>query len=164
MSEHEHDPEPTALPEAAPGADPPDPGDPIRAVDRVEVDRLEFSRGAIGGVRASDVTARLAAIGGVAAGHVAVRQSIVGGLAAREATVEQGIVRGLVAQEIRLEQSFVRTAVAGTIHAGPSTAIVFAVARQIDGEAKVLFDWRGALAFGAVLAALVGVIRLGRRA
>jgi hypothetical protein len=163
MSEHEN-PEPTTLPEPAPGDNPPGPDAAIRAVDRVEVDQLEFSRGAIGGVRASDVTARLAVIGGVAAGRASVRQSMVGGMAAREATVEQGIVRGLVAQEVHLEQSIVRSAVAGTIHAGPSTAIVFAVARQIDGEAKVLFDWRGALAFGAVLAALVAVIRLGRRA
>jgi hypothetical protein len=163
MSEHEN-PEPTTHPEEAPGDNPPDPGVPFRSADHVEVDHLEFSRGAIGGVRASDVTARLAVIGGVAAGRASVRQSMVGGMAAREATVEQGIVRGLVAQEVHLEQSIVRSAVAGTIHAGPSTAIVFAVARQIDGEAKVLFDWRGALAFGAVLAALVAVIRLGRRA
>ena len=132
-------------------------------VDAVAVDVLDFERGAIGGVRATDVAARLAAVGGIAANHASVEMGIVNGIAAREATVRQGLVQGVVAQNAHVEQTLVRTLVANTVQAGPSTVIVFAVARTIDGEAKILFDWRGALAFGAALGAFLAVIRFSRR-
>jgi hypothetical protein len=38
-----------------------------------------------------------------------------------------------------------------------------AIARNIDGEATVLLDWRGALAFGAALGGFLALIRLTRR-
>jgi len=57
----------------------------------------------------------------------------------------------------------VRAMVANTVQTGPSTGILFAVARQIDGEAKILLDWRGALAFGASLGAFLALIRITRR-
>jgi hypothetical protein len=52
--------------------------------------------------------------------------------------------------------------IANRVETGPSTAILVALARRIDGEAKVLVDWRGALAFGAVLGALVALAQLAR--
>lgn len=129
----------------------------------VTVDTLDFERGAIGGVRATDVTARLAAVGGIAANHASVEMGSVGGIAAREATVRQGMVRGIVAQHAHVEQALVRAVVANTMQAGPSTGIFIALARRIDGEAKILLDWRGALAFGAGLGAFLALIRLARR-
>jgi hypothetical protein len=143
------------------------PGEPATpttgSVDRVAVDVLDFERGAIGGVRATDVSARLAAVGGIAANHASVEQGAVNGILAREATVRQGIVRGVVAQNAHVEQSLVRAVVANTVEAGPSTGILFAVARRIDGDAKIFVDWRGALAFGASLGAFLALIRLSRR-
>jgi hypothetical protein len=133
------------------------------SLDNVAVDVLNFERGAIGGVRATDVTARLAVIGGIAANHASVQQGAVNGILAREATVRQGIVRGVVAQHVHVEQSMVRAVVANTVEAGPSTGILFAVARRIDGDAKILLDWRGALAFGASLGAFLALIRITRR-
>lgn len=133
------------------------------SLDNVAVDVLNFERGAIGGVRATDVTARLAVVGGIAANHASVQQGAVQGIVAREATVRQGIVRGVVAQNAHVEQSLVRAVVANTVEAGPSTGILFAVARRIDGDAKILLDWRGALAFGASLGAFLALIRFSRR-
>lgn len=133
------------------------------SLDRVAVDVLEFERGAIGGVRATDVAARLAVVGGIAANHVSVEKGAVNGIAAREATIQLGVVRGVLAQNAHLEQALVRVVVANTVQAGPTTGILVAVARQIDGEAKILVDWRGALAFGASLGAFLTLIRLARR-
>ena len=129
----------------------------------VAVDVLEFERGAIGGVRATDVAARLAVVGGIAANHASVEMGMVSGIAAREATVQQGLVRSVFAQDAHVEQSLVRSVVATTVHTGPTTGIFVALARQIDGEAKILLDWRGALAFGASLGAFLALIRLSRR-
>jgi hypothetical protein len=142
-------------------AAPPPPGP--RSIDRVEVERLELSRGAIGGVRAGTVAARQAVVGGVAAGHASVQVGLVNGIAAREVAVEKGAVRGVLAQNVHVEQALVRSVVANRVTTGPRTAIVVALARRIDGEATVLLDWRGALALGAVLGSLVAVVKLGRR-
>ena len=132
-------------------------------VDAVEVGHLAFERGAIGGVRATDVTARLAVVGGIAANQVSVERGVVSGMVAREVTVEQGMVRGVLAQNVHLQNALVRSVVANRVEAGPSTAILVSVARSIDGEAKVLLDWRGGLAFGAALGAFLLLIRVSRR-
>lgn len=134
-----------------------------RSIDRLEVDQLEFARGAIGGVRAGDSAARQAVVGGIAAGHASVEMGAVGGIAAREVAVQQGAVRGVVAQTVHVEQALVRSVVANRVETGPTTAILVAVARRIDGEAKVLLDWRGALALGAVLGFAYAAVRLLRR-
>ncbi len=124
---------------------------------------VEFARGAIGGIRADDVHVRTGVVGGIAADHASMGRGLVGAILAREARVSQGVVRALVAQEVHVEQSFVRAVVANRVEAGPATVIGFAVARRVDGDAKILFDWRGALALGAVFGALAAVFRLRRR-
>jgi hypothetical protein len=40
---------------------------------------------------------------------------------------------------------------------------MFLVARRVSGDVKVLFDWRGALAFGAVAGLIAGVVARSRR-
>lgn len=155
-------PQPTASPlvaAAGPLVLPPE----TRSIERLEVDQLDFSRGAIGGVRGGDVAARQAVVGGIAAGHASVEMGVVGGVAAREVAVQQGAVRGVLAQTVHVEQALVRSVVANRVETGPTTAILVAVARRIDGEAKVLLDWRGALAFGAALGAFLAFVRLRRR-
>lgn len=133
------------------------------SIDRLEVDVLEFDRGAIGGVRAGDVAARQAVVGGIAAGHASVEMGLVNGIAAREVTIQQGAVRGVLAQSVHVEQAVVRSVVANRVTTGPTTGILVAVARRIDGEARILLDWRGGLAFGAALGAFLALIALGRR-
>ncbi len=158
---------PAPEPEAAPTIPAPTPmSEPTRgtgSIDRLEVDLLEFERGAIGGVRAGDVAARQAIVGGIAAGHASVEMGLVNGIAARDVTVQQGAVRGVLAQHVHVEQAVVRSVVANRVTAGPTTGILVAVARRIDGEAKILLDWRGGLAFGAALGAFIALIALARR-
>jgi hypothetical protein len=134
-----------------------------RTADRIEVERLDFERGAIGGVKATDVAVRQAVVGGIAAGRASVEFGLVNAMAAREATLQQGVVRGVVAQSVHLEQAIVRSVVANRVETGPTTAIVVALARRIDGEARILLDWRGALALGAVLGVAYAAVRLLRR-
>jgi hypothetical protein len=131
------------------------PGAALRAV--------EFARGVVGTIRAEDVHVRTGAVGGITGEHASVEMGMVGGIAAREASVSQGVVRAVLAQDVRIEQSFVRTVVANRVQAGPTTAIAFVIARRVDGNAKILFDWRGALALAAVFGALAAAIRVRRR-
>jgi hypothetical protein len=123
----------------------------------------EVERRAAGVIRAQEIRVRAGVVGGLAGDHASVEMGLVGGIAAREATVSRGAVRTVLAQDVRLEQSLVQTVVANRVEVGPTTAIAFVVARRLDGNARILFDWRGALAFGAALGAFLALIRISRR-
>ena len=127
------------------------------------LDAVEVMRGAVGSIRAGDVHIRNGVVGGIAGRDASVEMGLVGGIAAREASVSQGVVRSVLAQDVRIEQSLVRSVVANRVQVGPTTAIGFVIARQIDGNPRVLLDWRGALALAAVFGALAGILRLSRR-
>ena len=127
------------------------------------LDAVEVMRGAVGSIRAGDVHVRNGVVGGIAGRDASVEMGLVGGIAAREASVSQGVVRTILAQDVRIEQSVVRSVVANRVQVGPTTAIGFVIARRIDGNPRVLLDWRGALAFAAVFGALAGILRLSRR-
>jgi hypothetical protein len=127
------------------------------------LDAVEVMRGAVGGIRAGDVYVRNGVVGGIAGRDASVEMGLVGGIAAREASVSQGVVRAVLAQDVRIEQSVVRSVVANRVQVGPTTAIGFVIARRIDGNPRVLLDWRGALALAAVFGALAGILRLSRR-
>jgi hypothetical protein len=155
--------EPTMPSNAAPRSRRPRAAVPTVASTPPAPPAVVFSRGAVGGIRAQDVHVRNGVVGGLKGETASVEIGLVGGIAAREANVSQGIVRAVVAQEVRVEQSLVRVIVANRVQAGPSTAIAFVVARQVDGNARILFDWRGALALAAVFGALAAAFRLRRR-
>ena len=123
---------------------------------------VELARGAVGGIRAQDVHVRSGVVGGIAGDHASVEMGLVGGIAAREASVSQGVVRSVLAQDVRIEQSIVRSVVANRVQVGPTTAIGFVLARRVDGDPKVLLDWRGALALAAVSGALAAMFRVSR--
>ena len=124
---------------------------------------VDVARGPVGGIRAQDVRVRTGMVGGIAAGRAGVELGLVGGVAARTASFSRAIVRSVVAQDVHLEQSFARVVVANRVQAGPATGIGLVVARRFDGEARILVDWRSALALGAVLGAFAALFRVARR-
>ncbi len=152
----------------APAIDAPDlpatPEAPIpQSTEPTMLDAVEVVRGAVGSIRAGDVHVRNGVVGGIAGRDASVEMGLVGGIAAREASVSQGVVRTVLAQDVRIEQSLVRSVVANRVQVGPATAIGFVIARRIEGNPRVLLDWRGALALAAVFGALAGMLRLSRR-
>jgi hypothetical protein len=108
-----------------------------------------------------------AAVPGIAAGSVdaravAVRQGSIGGVLASDAEISQGYVGTAAAGTLRVQQSFVRAAIANTFSAGPSTTVVFLVARRLEGNPRVLFDWRAAAVVVTAVAGLRLVARIRR--
>jgi hypothetical protein len=67
---------------------------------------------------------------------------------------------------VRLEQSAAALIVAREVEIGRGSAALLILAREVHGDVKPLVDWRGALALGAGLAAVMSVLgglRQGRR-
>ena len=105
---------------------------------------LALSQGGIGFARGESVSVEMGAIGVAMADRARLSQGVAQAMIAREATFEQGILGTLVAEQVTVRQpSFVGLLIAG----------------RVDGDVKTLLDWRGALAAGAVIGLLVGLLR-----
>jgi hypothetical protein len=116
----------------------------IGAIGQLDAQEVSVSQGAIGAARAETIRLEVAALGAAMANQLHVRQSGVGTLLTTEARLEQAAVRTLLARDVVIER--------------PSL-VGFLLARRVSGDVRVLFDWRGALAFGAAFGLLA---RLGR--
>lgn len=117
------------------------------AVGRVEAARIGVTQGAIGAARAESVTVEQGAVGAALGQHV---------------EVSRGYARSILARQVQMDRAAARVVIAADVRTN-QTAVMFLVARKVSGDVRVLFDWRGALAFGAALGIVVGLIRRARR-
>jgi hypothetical protein len=73
--------------------------------------------------------------------------------------VTQAFTRNLLAREARVEQGAVGTMAAAHVTIERTTAVGILIAKDVTGSVRPLLDWRGALALGASLGLLVGILR-----
>ncbi len=145
------------------------------AID-VEARSVHIERGGIGAARADTVEVHQGGIGRLVATTVNVSQGGVGAARAERLTVEMGGVgaamaghfelsrgaaRSVLAREAHLEQSFAQTVVANQVTMGRGSGALLVIGRRIEGDVRTLLDWRGALAFGAAIGLVVGLVRRG---
>lgn len=116
-------------------------------------------RGAIGAVEAAEVVVSIGAIGATRAQRVSVEFGAVGAIAAREVRLTQGAVGSVAALEARIEQAVVRSVIAREVHFARGSGAAVVIAARVDGDPRILLDWRGGLAVGAVLGLIWLVVR-----
>jgi len=75
--------------------------------------------------------------------------------------LSRGAARSVLAREAHLEQSFAQTVVANQVTMGRGSGALLVIGRRIEGDVRMLLDWRGALAFGATFGVIVGLLRRG---
>lgn len=159
-------PEPDQVVETGPvdasGADEPEVGQVREGISIPEATlaSLEFHRGAIGRVDAQEVEVEIGAIGAARAEEIEVELGVIGAALANELEVTQGLIGTVVAGEAHLSQVVVRAMIARHVVVEKPSLIGFLLARRVSGDVRVLFDWRGALVFGAVFGLIA---RLGTR-
>lgn len=118
----------------------------LSAVGRVKSDSLTVDQGAVGAVRADKVSIDRGALGAAMAGNV---------------EIQRGYARSILARQVQLDRAAARIVIAADVRANQS-AVMFLVARKVDGNVRVLFDWRGALAFGAVAGVVFALLSRAR--
>ena len=118
----------------------------LSAVGRVDSGALQVQQGAVGAVRADRVT---------------VDQGAVGAAMANQVEISRGYARSIVSRQAQLDRAAARIVIAADVRADRS-AVMFLVARKVEGNVRVLLDWRGAIAFGAVAGIVLAVLRRGR--
>ena len=55
-----------------------------------------------------------------------------------------------------------RNLIANRVQFGPNSGAGLVIAARVEGDVRTLFDWRGALAFGAAAGVVMAIFR-GRR-
>ncbi len=74
----------------------------------------------------------------------------------------QGAVGSVLARDVQIEQAVVRTVVANNVRFERTTGVLLLLARRVEGDVRVLLDWRGAVAFGAAFGVVVSIFRRRR--
>ncbi|HLX34239.1 MAG TPA: hypothetical protein VKR30_03240 [Candidatus Limnocylindrales bacterium] len=124
---------------------------------------VSVQRTAVGEVRGDTIDVRQGAVGGVRANEVAVEQGALGLALAGAAKISQSYVRMLVGRAVHVEQSFIRSVIANEVRVERASGVGVLIARRVVGDVRVLVDWRGAAAFGAVAGLVAGLVGRGRR-
>lgn len=133
----------------------------IREAGAQEVNavNVDVSRGGIGRARAVDIAVSQGGIGMARGDRVSVEMGAIGAALGGEVRVTQGAVGSVLARDVRIEQSAVRSVIANNVVFERTTGVLFLLARRVEGDVRVLLDWRGAVAFGAALGVVMSVFR-----
>ena len=128
----------------------------------ISADRVDVRAGAVGRVEAGEVTVAVGAIGAARADRVSVDRGALGAAMAGNVEVSRGYARSILARQVQIDRGAARMIVAADVRA-ERTAVLFLLARRVSGDVRVMFDWRGALAFGALAGVVAGLISRMRR-
>lgn len=128
-------------------------------VTTVNAQHVEVRQGGIARASAEDIKVTMGGVALARADRVHVEMGGLGLAIGREAQVTQGIARSIVAKEVRVDQGLVGTAIAGRVSFERPSPVFLLIAGRTDGPVKAMFDWRGALAFGALFGLVVGILR-----
>jgi hypothetical protein len=121
-------------------------------------DRLELRLSAVGMVDAADVSFSQGALGAARADSVTVDRGAVGAALGDRVEVSRGYARSILARHVQMDRAAARVIVAADVKIERS-AVMFLVARRVAGDVRVLLDWRGAVAFGAIAGLVMGLLR-----
>ena len=129
----------------------------------LDADQVAMQLSAVGRIAGARVSVDRGAVGAVRAEHLSVDRGAVGAVLAERVEVSRGYARSILARQVQLDRGAARIVIAADVRAERS-AVMFLIARRVSGEMRVLFDWRGALAFGAAAGLVLAVVsRLRRR-
>ncbi|MBA2557641.1 MAG: hypothetical protein H0V12_09930 [Chloroflexi bacterium] len=132
--------------------------------DTIEAEEVHITQGGAGRVKAGDLRVRQGGVGLARADRISVRMGALGAALGRDIEVRQGFARFAAAREsVRFHQAGAMTVIANRAQLGSGSGVVFLFARRVEGEGRVLFDWRAGVAFGAALGVVTGLFRASGR-
>jgi hypothetical protein len=130
-------------------------------ISLAQADTIHVRRGGIGRAQANEIEVSQGGVAIARADEVEVEMGAIGIGIARELELSRGAANLIVAREAQVEQALVQTMIAGSVHAERPTGVLFLVAGRASGDIRPVFDWRGALVIGLVLAVIGRLFRRG---
>jgi hypothetical protein len=154
-------------PTASSGPPAPTPLDP--PVERITVQQgglaqaqaaaIDVHQGGIAIAEATDIAVSQGGIAIARGDRVSVEMGAAGLTIAGEARLSQGIAQTVIARDVSFEQGLLGTVIAEHVTVRQPSFVGIVLANRVDGEVRALLDWRGALAAGAVIGLIVGILR-----
>jgi hypothetical protein len=120
---------------------------------------IDVHQGGIGMADATDIAVSQGGIGIARGDRVSVEMGAVGLTIAGEARLSQGVAQTIIAREATFEQGLLGTVIAERVTVRQPAFVGIILANRVDGEVRALLDWRGALAAGAVIGLVLGILR-----
>jgi len=78
---------------------------------------------------------------------------------AKEARITQSLASTVVAAEATLDQALAQVVLVGRATFRQPSGVLVLIAGTVDGPIRPVLDWRGALAAGAAIALVLGILR-----
>ena len=125
-------------------------------------DSVSVHQGGIGRAQAADIQVSMGGVGLARADRISVAMGGIGLAVGEHVEVSNGGATAVITRDAHIGPALVQTLIARTVVVEKPMAVAFLVARDVSGEVRTLFDWRGALAFGAVFGVVVGLIQRRR--
>lgn len=128
-------------------------------ISQASASSIDVWQGGVAQAQATDIAVTKGGIALARGERVSVEMGGIGLLVARDARLSQGGAQTVLARDVHVEQGIVGTVVANHVTVARPSLVGLVLARNVHGEVRALLDWRGALAFGAVVGVLMGLLR-----
>jgi hypothetical protein len=122
-------------------------------------DTVHVRQGGIARADAQDVAVTMGGIAIARADRVSVELGGIGAGIGRDVRLTQGAANLMIGRDVAVGQSLVQTVAAANVRFERPSIVVFLLARRVEGSVRTLFDWRSAIAFGAVAGLVMSVLR-----
>jgi hypothetical protein len=121
------------------------------SIGHVQADTLSLDQSAAQTVEAGAVVTHLSAVAEMRAGQIDAQASAFGTIGAQQSSVHTSSVGAMQATEATITKSVVGGIQSTTAHVHDGAFIGLLIARQVNGTARPLLDWRGVLVLGLVI-------------
>jgi len=132
-------------------------------VSTAYADAIDINQGGIGRAKAKDIAVTQGGIGIAQGDKVSLDRGAIVAAFGRETRLVQSMSNTAIGGEMTIDQSIVGSIVSGRVTVRQPSAIGVVIAARVEGTVRPILDWRGAAAFGAVFALVLGILRRGRR-
>jgi hypothetical protein len=120
---------------------------------------VDIVQGGIWQAEATDIAVSQGAIGLARGDRVSLEMGGMLVAVAREARISQAYTRDVIAREVDVDQAAIGTLVTARASFARRGLVGILIARQVEGDVRVLLDWRGALALGGALGVVLAILR-----
>ena len=124
---------------------------------------IDIRQGGIGRARAGGIAVSQGGVGLAQADKVSLDRGMIGAAFGQETRLVQSMSNVVMGSETTVDQSLVGAMVSGNVTVRQPSAIGILIAGRVEGSVRPILDWRGAIAFGAAYAVVVGILRRARR-
>jgi hypothetical protein len=124
---------------------------------------ITISMGGIVHAQADDIAVRMGGIGMARGERVSVELGAVGFAAANQVSVTQGFARAVLARDVHIRQGAAQAVVAQKVTFEGEGGAFLLLARNVEGNVRTVLDWRGAIAAGAALGLVLGLLSRRKR-